>query len=151
MSLQAIAKSFFAQPEAATFYPSSQSTQAFVTSVYNNVLSRGPDAAGLAYWTGELQSQHISQDAFLLAIINGAKAFPGSTDALVLANKQSAGGHFALAQGLGNITEARAVMALVDATAVSVTTANALTDSYARSADTSATSELVIQIVGLVP
>lgn len=151
MSLQDIARSFFVQSEAAAFYPSGQTTQAFVTSVYNNVLNRGPDSEGLTYWTGELQSQHVSQDAFLLAIVNGAKAFPGSTDSQVLANKQSAGGHFALTQGLGNTTQARAVMALVDATAASVTAANALTDSYARLADTSATSELVIQIVGLVP
>jgi hypothetical protein len=146
MSLQAIAKSFFAQPEAAAAYPSSQSTETFITKVYNNVLNRGPDAGGLAYWSGELQSGHISKDSFLLAVINGASA--GSADGQILANKELVGAHFALTQGLNNLGWANLVMTNVNATAASVTAANAQTDAFAGVAAASAT-EIVVQIVGI--
>jgi len=49
MSLQDIAKSFFVQPEAAAFYAATQSTQSFVSSVYDNVLNRDL-MPRLAYW-----------------------------------------------------------------------------------------------------
>lgn len=148
MSLEAIAKSFFAQPEAAEAYPGSQSTEAFITKVYNNVLNRGPDAGGLAYWSAELGSGHISNDSFLLAILNGARSSAGSADAQVLANKQAVGAHFGLTQGLNNLGWASLVMKSVDGTAASVTTANAQTDAFAAVAAGSGT-ELVIQIVGI--
>jgi hypothetical protein len=148
MSLEAIAKSFFAQPEASDAYPSSQSTEAFVTKVYNNVLNRGPDAGGLAYWSGELQSGHVSKDSFLLAILNGAKAGGGSADAQILANKELVGAHFALTQGLSNLTWANLVMTNVDGTAASVTAANAQTDAFA-SVAASGTTDFVVQIVGI--
>jgi hypothetical protein len=150
MSLETIAKSFFAQPEAAAAYPSSQSTEAFITKVYNNVLNRGPDAGGLAYWSAELGSGHISKDSFLLAIINGARTSGSTADAQVLANKQAVGAHFGLTQGLNNVAWASLVMKNVDATAASVTSANAQTDAFAGTA-AAGSAELVIQIVGLAP
>jgi hypothetical protein len=149
MSLGAIAGSFFVQPEAAAFYPASQTTQAFVAAVYGNVLNRAPDAAGLDYWVGQLQSGQASKDSFLLAIVNGAKSFPGSADTQVLANKQSVGSYFALMQGLSDTADARAVMANVGASSASVFAAWALTDTFALQADTAATTELVVRIVGI--
>ena len=50
MPLEQIAKSFFVQPETVAAYPVGQATATFVTTVYNNVLSRGPDQSGLDYW-----------------------------------------------------------------------------------------------------
>jgi hypothetical protein len=61
------------------------------------------------------------------------------------------GAHFALTQGLNNAAWARTVEAGVNGTAASVTAANAQTDAFAAIAATPATSELVVQIVGLVP
>ena len=149
MNLQDIAKSFFVQPEAAAFYPAGQSTQAFVSSVYNNVLDRGPDAGGLAYWVEGLQSGGVSKDSFLLAIINGAKAFPGGIDIQTLANKEAVGAHFALTEGLNDVEWARAVMTGVDASATSATAAKSLTDGFATTAGSPLTSEFVVQIVGV--
>jgi hypothetical protein len=146
-SLQAIAKSFFAQREAAAAYPAGQSTEAFVTQVYNNVLNRGPDSGGLSFWSAELDSGHISKDSFLLAVINGARA-AGGTDAQVLTNKGLVGAHFALTQGLSNLGWANLVMTNVNATAASVTAANAQTDALAATA-AEGTTELIVQIVGL--
>ncbi len=149
MALKDIAKSFFVQPEAAAFYPPTQTTPAFVTTVYDNVLGRGPDDAGLAYWTAELQSGRVSKDGFLLDLISGAKAFAGSADALTLANKQAVGGHFALSQGLSDVEWSKTVMAGVSSAPSSVASANMATDNFAAMAASGSTSELVIQIVGI--
>lgn len=146
MSLGAIAASFFVQPEAAAAYPAGQSTQTFVTQVYNNVLGRGPDPAGLDYWAGQLQSGSVGKNGFLLAIINGAQG----TDLTYLANKQAVGAYYALTQGLSDANWARTVMAGVDGTAASVTAANALTDGFAATAATTAGTELVVKILGIV-
>lgn len=151
MSLSDIAKSFFVQPEAATAYPAGQTTNDFVTKVYGNVLGRAPDTAGLTYWTGELQSGHVGKDTFLLAMINGALALgSGNPDTQFLNNKTSIGIHYALTEGLNDSAHAKAVLAGVTSSSASVTTANSLVDSYAASAATGASSELVMQIVGIV-
>ena len=150
MSLPQIAASFFVQPETLAAYPVGQATTAFVNAVYQNVLGRESDVAGLNYWVGEIQNGHIAKDIFLLAIINGALApSGGTTDAQYLLNKAAVGLHYALTQGLNNATWARTVMAGVDSTTASVTTANQLTDTFAASAATANSSELVIQILGI--
>ena len=149
MSLPDIAKSFFVQPEAAAFYPAGQSTQSFVSSVYGNVLDRGPDAPGLAYWVDGLQSGGVSKESFLLAIINGAKSFPDGPDVQTLANKTVVGEHFALTEGLSNIEWAKAVMAGVGGTANSASAANSQTDSFAHAAADPGTSEFIIHILGI--
>ena len=151
MSLQDIAKSFFVQTETVAAYPSNMPTSDFVTKVYNNVLSRGPDTGGLNYWVGELNNGHVTKDSFLLAIINGAMAPTGSAvDRQTLANKESVGEHYAIYQGLNNSTTwAKDVMSGVTDQMASVTAANAKADGYAAIAGNSATSDLVVKLVGV--
>ena len=72
MSLEDIAKSFFEQKETQNMYGDND-LDSFIESVYENVLDRKADSAGLEYWRGELEKGHISKDKFILAIINGAK------------------------------------------------------------------------------
>ncbi len=151
MSLQDIAKSFFVQPETIAAYPAGQSTTDFVSKVYNNVLGRTPDAGGLAYWVGQLQTGSVAKDAFLLAIINGAFPPSGSAvDAQYLTNKTTVGIHYALTEGLSDVGHARTVMAGVTSSSTSVSAANSLVDGFATSAAGGASSELVMQIVGIV-
>jgi hypothetical protein len=151
MSLQAIAKSFFVQPEAAAAYPAGQTTNAFVTQVYGNVLGRSPDTAGLNFWTGELQNGHVGKDTFLLAIINGALALgSGNPDTQYLNNKTTVGIRYGLTAGLNDAAHAKSVMAGVTSSAASVTTANNLVDGFATSAANATSTELVMQIVGIV-
>jgi hypothetical protein len=152
MSLQQIAKAFFSAPETIAAYPASQSTQDFVTEVYNNVLGRAPDTGGLNFWVNELQHGNSTEDSFMLNMIYGARAsaangFPA--DAQYLANKELVGAHFAIAQGLNDGTWSRLVMAGVDGTAASVTAANQLTDSFAATAATAHGAEFVVQLVGI--
>ena len=52
-SLASISNAFASSAEFANRYGALTNSQ-FVTLVYNNVLGRAPDSAGLAYWTGQL-------------------------------------------------------------------------------------------------
>ncbi|MSP43359.1 MAG: DUF4214 domain-containing protein [Alphaproteobacteria bacterium] len=57
----AIADSFARQTEAISAYsylanPAGAAAEAFLNSVYTNLFNRAPDAAGLAYWKGELSA-----------------------------------------------------------------------------------------------
>ena len=151
MSLQDIAKSFFVQKETVAAYPTTMSTSDFVSAVYNNVLSRGPDTGGLNYWVGQLTNGSVSKDAFLLAIINGAMASTGSAvDRQTLANKEAVGEHYAIYQGLNNSTYwAKDVMLGVTDQASTVTAANIKADAYATIAANPATSDLVVKLVGI--
>lgn len=55
-SLNTAANRFTGTPEFRSRYGTSITSSQFVTLVYQNVLGRSPDAAGLAYWKGELDS-----------------------------------------------------------------------------------------------
>lgn len=150
MSLDDIAANFFTQPETIAKYPAGTTTGSFVTAVYGNVLGRAPDALGFDYWVSQLTNGAIGRDKFLIAMINGAHANAGAAiDVAYLTNKVAVGEHFALARGLNDGAWATQVMAGVDATAGSVTAANAMADTFATTADVRATSHLVIEIVGL--
>jgi len=141
MTLPEIAKSFFVQPETVAAYPSSMATRTFVTTVYNNVLSRAPDTDGLNYWVREIDTGNISKDVFLLAIINGAKASTGSAiDRETLSNKVAVGNYFAFDKGINNTTWGIDVMDSVTSVASTVTAANALTDSYSAAIATGTSS-----------
>ena len=150
MTLPEIAKSFFVQPETLAAYPAGQSHLEFVTKVYNNMLGRGPDAAGLEYWTNDLATGAVSKDEFMLAVIYGARASTGSpADVQYLANKNAVGRDFAVNEGLNNVGWARAVMEQVDGTPASVQAASALIDSYATAATSLNNPDLVVHLVGI--
>lgn len=90
LSLEQIAQSFFDQPETQTKY-AGVDTETFVKTIYQNVLGREGEPAGVAYWVGELNAGHISKDTAILAVINGALG----TDAALLENKTEVGIYFA--------------------------------------------------------
>jgi hypothetical protein len=150
-SLGDISRSFFAAPEASTIYSPTASAATFVAATYMNTLGRPPDAAGGAFWINEIQAGHIARSDFITALIAGARAPSGSTaDAQYISNKEAVGAHFAITQGLTNGEWARVVESGVNASAASVTAANQQTDVFAATAAMSTTSELVVQLVGVV-
>jgi hypothetical protein len=150
MTLPEIAKSFFVQPETLAAYPASQTTVEFITKVYDNMLGRAPDLPGLNYWVDALESGAIGRDAFMLAVIYGARASTGSpADALYLANRNAVGKDFAVTEGLSNVTWAVTVMADVDGAADSVQAAFQAIDGFAAAAASPGSPELVIQLVGV--
>lgn len=132
LSIQAVARTFAATPEAATIYPAALTTGEFVRLHYNNALNRDPDAPGLSYWTADLDSGNQSRDTFMLAFIHGALAPTGSpADAAFLTNRAEAGDYFARTLGLDNPDWGGKVMALVTADPATVAQSEALADHFA--------------------
>ncbi|MGD9882667.1 MAG: DUF4214 domain-containing protein, partial [Reyranella sp.] len=149
-TLREAAQGFFVQPETVAAYPPDQTTDEFVTAVYNNVLGRDPDLAGLNFWVSSLQTGDVSRDEFMLAIIYGAQASTGSPlDVQYLANKNTVGKDFAVNEGLSNVAWAKSVMAGVDGTVESVQVAFQVTDGFAATAAMPNSSELVVQLIGV--
>ncbi|WP_313473431.1 DUF4214 domain-containing protein [Stutzerimonas kunmingensis] len=129
MNLETIAANWMtSQPEALERYPQSMSSDAFIQAIYANVLDRQPVTADYAYWGTQLDNGSVSRDAFIAAIINGAKAndsAQGQLDAALLANNAAAGIAFA-EQGLNDQALAAAVVAVVDSSAQSTRAVGAL-------------------------
>lgn len=122
LSREGIAQSFFDQPETQTRYPSGTSNTDFVTSIYNNLFNRDPEAAGLAYWVGELDAGRVSRDTAILAFIDGALNTALGQDATILTNKQTVGLDFA-SHDLNDVNLASTVMDNVGADESTVTLA----------------------------
>ena len=64
-SLKKVSDTFAASSEFTTKYGSLSNT-AFVQLVYQNVLKRSPDSAGLAYWVGKLNKKTASRGQVML-------------------------------------------------------------------------------------
>ncbi|MCG8549679.1 MAG: DUF4214 domain-containing protein, partial [Desulfobacterales bacterium] len=95
-TIEQVAQSFFDQPETKAKYDDNTTNTEFITTVYQNMLNRDPDAAGLDYWVMALDQGTIRRDQAIMAIINGAKAVTGSAvDVAILANKAQVGSYFA--------------------------------------------------------
>ena len=99
MTLSEIANSFAVQTESTTKYPylanpNVVSADSFITSVYMNLFNRAPDAAGKAYWLGELAGgKPVGQ--MIIDIMSGAKDDANGNDLTTLNNKVAAGVDFA--------------------------------------------------------
>ena len=151
MALQQIAKSFFVQPETVALYPDPNDSSGFVTAVYNNFLGRAPDQAGFNYWVNELDSDSISRDIFMLAIINGAKADTGSTaDVDYITGKAKIGSYFSVIKGMSDTSNAKSAMALYDGSEASLQAAKNQVDSYYNAANVASGGELLINLVGVL-
>jgi hypothetical protein len=70
-SVEQVAQSFADSSEYRSIYDGLSNEQV-IDKIYNNLLNRSPDDAGLEYWVGELDSGNISVNAALLAIVNAA-------------------------------------------------------------------------------
>ena len=103
-----IAADFAASPEATALYPyltapDVATPSTFITSVYQNLFNRAPDAEGLQFWTDVLASGSVSVADMIEAIINGAVDAPNATpptfDKTTLDNKVEVGLDFAVDAG----------------------------------------------------
>ncbi len=63
-----LANSFLNSSEFQARYGNNLTNNAFVSQIYTNVLGRAPDASGLAYWTGNLDTGTSSRAVTLAAI-----------------------------------------------------------------------------------
>lgn len=81
--------------EVAARFPANASTEDFVTSIYVNVLGRQPDAGGLAYWVGRVDSDGedaIDRNELLTNMLDAAKG--AENDSATLSNKLAAAEYF---------------------------------------------------------
>ncbi|MEM6938761.1 MAG: DUF4214 domain-containing protein [Pseudomonadota bacterium] len=105
LSIEAIAEFFFDQDETRALYPDPANTDAFVTSIYANVLGRVPDGAGFDFWTEQLSLGNVTQGSFVLEIIRGAQG----DDITYLQNKAELGVSYSAIGGLSDVANGGAV------------------------------------------
>ncbi len=86
LSALRLADIFMAAPEFTAKFGANSSNDAFVTELYANVLGRAPDAAGLAYWEGQVNAG-TPRDQLLVA-------FATSTENLALTAPHTANGYW---------------------------------------------------------
>ena len=95
-ALSGIANSFAQVPESTNLYsflsaPLIGSPTSFLASVYLNLFGRAIDAAGSAFWAGQLALPGAAVGRIIINIISGAQG----DDALVVTNKSLVGKSFA--------------------------------------------------------
>lgn len=104
MPLGEIADYFATEQETLDLYPylrqpDLNSVDDFINEIYANLFNRPADAAGLAFWKGQLESGAVSEGEFIAAIANGATG----EGRLVLDNKVAVGVYFATELSQNNV------------------------------------------------
>lgn len=87
-TVKAIIDSFGTSAESAALY--SGDNASFVTAIYRNVLGRVPDAEGLGFWAGAINSGNLARGQAALNILAGAQgnnSAQGLTDAALVDNR----------------------------------------------------------------
>jgi hypothetical protein len=163
MSLSAIAQSYSVQTESTALYPflanpntsSTAAIDSFIAAIYQNLFGRAPDAAGQAYYVQQLQNGQNTVGGTIIAIESGAQG----NDLLVLANKLTVGDYFDTQIFNNNVqfsqSVALAALAAVTSSASSITTAEALVNTYVATAPHAAqaatSSQAAVNVVGVSP
>ena len=85
-TLTQVANSFANSSESTAIYPflsvpNLVNASTFVTQVYNNILNRAPDAAGLTFWTNTLTSGSVTPGSFILTLEASVNMQTGTADA----------------------------------------------------------------------
>jgi hypothetical protein len=150
-TMDQIAERFFDQDETRALYTDPSNTDAFVTSVYANVLGRTPDAGGFTFWKGKLSANEVTQGAFVLNIIEAAKNGGGPSDAAYLSDKTDLGIYYSAIKGLSDSTDGSQVMAIFGDQATSnKTNAKTAIDEHYADATASGDGEFIFNVVGVV-
>ncbi|MDQ1812911.1 DUF4214 domain-containing protein [Massilia sp. CCM 9210] len=119
--------SFGTSAESKALYPGD--THVFVKAIFNNLLNRAPNQAGLDFWTSAIDSGQLTRANAALAILGGAQSntsAQGLTDRQTIANKVSVAWNFTAEldvpteigayQGSDAAAAARTLLSMVSAT-----------------------------------
>ena len=161
LTLEQIADDFFNQPETQAAYPDLTDNAGFAQQVYQNVLGRQFDQAGLDFWVGALDGGFVTKSQFILELLEGvdAPAQPGDSaetiaqralDAQYLETKTDLGIYYAVILGMSDVDDARDSMALFDGTPASVQAARAEMDADYTAALDPLAGEFLMPLVGVV-
>jgi sugar lactone lactonase YvrE len=134
-SIRTLVDSFAASKESQALY-GSDSTNAFVSAVFQNVLGRAPQASGLAFWSNAIDNGGLNRGDAALSIMAGALAnnsAQGLLDAQLIANRLMAAADFTAQTTSQNAVGAYAgaPAAAAARTALSAVDANTDTVAYA--------------------
>ena len=160
-TLEEMAALFGPQEETLAAYPAGTSNLEFATTVYNNVLGRTPDQAGIDFWVGLLDAGAVARDAFILEVLKGAKAAPPAdasqafidqqlADQDYLATKTDIGAYFAVHKGMSSVPNAIQAMQLFDGTQNGANDAVTAIDGFFASAQNATTGEFLMPLVGVL-
>jgi hypothetical protein len=150
-TMDQIAERFFDQDETRALYTDPSNTDAFVTAVYANVLGRTPDEDGFKFWTGKLAAGEVTQGAFVLKIILGAKNGGGANDVAYLSDKADVGLYYSAIKGMSDSTDGRQVMAAFgDQSTANKSDAKTAVDGHYADATESGSGEFIFNLVGVV-
>lgn len=162
VSLAETAEFFALSPEAQVAFPAGTDNVAFVSTVYDNVLGRQPDAAGQSFWIGVLDSGAVSRSQFVLEVLRGARAEPTEdadqafvsqqlADQQYLDDKIDIGLYFSAWLGMSDTANATDVMALFDGSGNSKAAAKAAADEDFVTAEAfDGSGEFLIQLRGVI-
>lgn len=160
-SLDEMAALFGPQEETLAAYPIGTSNEVFATTVYNNVLGRTPDQAGIDFWVGQLGSGNVSRDQFILEVLRGTKSdlkpeegqsFVNQqiADRAYLENKIDIGAYFAVHRGMSNVDNASDAMALYNGSQDSIAQSAAAIDVQYQAALGPLNGEFLMQVIGVL-
>ncbi len=162
-TLEEIATLFIDQTETRALYPDTLSNDDFIAAVYDNVLGRLGDADGVSFWRGVLDdtASGVGRDQFILEVLRGARSDPDPTlgqafvdqqlaDRQYLENKTDIGAYYAVVQGLSDVANAQAAMALFDGSDDSITAAVSAIDGFQQAALDPNTGEFLMPLVGVL-
>ncbi len=105
-AIKSLIDSFGTSSESQSLYGSGTTT-AFVTAVFQNVLSRTPASSGLSFWVDAIDGGSLSQGDAALAIMSGAltnNTTQGQQDALLINNRLTVAAYFTAQVSAQNAT-----------------------------------------------
>ena len=144
-----IAQHFINSPEAVAIFGDTPSTSEIVASAFQNFFDREVDEAGSIFWTSLLDLGVITIPEFFTLIDEGAAAPTGSAaDVLTLQDQVDIGLYFSAINGLSDVPDATAVLALYDNTdrIVSIADAKGSIDTLAAEAE----GDFLIKLTGVI-
>lgn len=122
LSLDNVHASFVQSEEYVAMYEGLSNSD-LVTQVYLNVLGRGVEAEGLAFWAGALDAGTITQDQLIEGLLSGLSA----NDALIVQNKVTVANYYTnqvgASYGEADKAGSAAILADVDGTLDSISVA----------------------------
>lgn len=126
--LPQIATGFVYSAEYQARFPSGTSYSSLVTAMYNNVLSRAPEQAGLDYWVNALNTGSTTPQGLMLDLLGGAQ----NGDRVLLDNRDAVSlyytGELAENNRAYNQTSITSILQSVTADPATVTSAYAAID-----------------------
>ncbi|RZI44301.1 DUF4214 domain-containing protein [Herbaspirillum sp. HC18] len=133
-SMADVVSTIFSLDIVTAIYPKSTNDSAFLTSIYNNIFGKAPDADGLAYWTNQLASGKDRSQLVMTMIEAGLGTPDGTPGKGYIVNRLESAKQAVekqAAQGV-EITPAKLleIMAGVGADSATITTAAGKLDQY---------------------